>query len=391
MQKFLEYLQKLLTMEKNRIFLSPPHLGDEEAKNVSSAFSSNWISTTGPFVDEFEKDIAKHCERKKVCVVQSGTAAIHLAIRVLGISEGDTVLCQSLTFIGSCNPAVYEKANLIFIDSENDTWNMCPDSLKEALEDCKKRKITPKAIIVVHLYGMPAKMDEILSIADEYKVAVIEDAAEALGSKLNNKPCGSFGRLSILSFNGNKIITTSGGGALLSDNPVDISKAKFLSTQAKENKPFYEHKKIGYNYKLSNILASIGVAQLKVLNDRVDKRRKNYEFYYELLKDIRGISFLDEPKGFFSNRWLTCLIIDEKKCGISVNQIISQFEEDKIETRRLWKPMHMQPIFKNNQFYGNGVSNLLFENGICLPSGSNIDEKAKKRIKIKLTKIFSIQ
>ena len=378
-------------MKKNRIFLSPPHVGKEEANNVLKAFSSNWISTTGPFVDKFEEDIAKYCKRKEACVVQSGTAAIHLAIRVLGISEGDTVLCQSLTFIGSCNPVVYEKANLIFIDSENDTWNMCPDSLRDALEDCKKRKITPKAIIVVHLYGMPAKMDEILSIAEEFKVAVIEDAAEALGSKLNNKPCGSFGRLSVLSFNGNKIITTSGGGALVSDNSADISEAKFLSTQAKENKPFYEHKEIGYNYKLSNILASIGVAQLKVLNDRVIKRRKNYKFYYELLKDIKGITFLNEPKGYFSNRWLTCLIIDEKKCGISVNQIISEFEEEKIETRRLWKPMHMQPIFKNNQFYGNGVSNSLFENGICLPSGSNIDEKDIKRIKNKLTKIFSIK
>ena len=378
-------------MERNRIFLSPPHIGDKEVENVSSAFSSNWISTTGPFVYEFEKNIAKHCERKGACVVQSGTAAIHLATRVLGISKGDTVLCQSFTFVGSCNPVTYENANLIFIDSENETWNMCPNSLKNALEDCKSKKIIPKAIIVVHLYGMPAKMDEILSIASEFNVPVIEDAAEALGSKLNNKPCGSFGRLSILSFNGNKIITTSGGGALLSDNLNDINEANFLSTQAKEDKPFYEHKKTGYNYKLSNILASIGVAQLKVLNDRVSKRRKNYMFYYELMKDIKGITFLNEPKGYFSNRWLTCMVVDKRMCGISVNQIISEFEEEKIETRRLWKPMHMQPIFKNNPFYGTGVSNLLFENGICLPSGSNISEVDRKRIKQKLTKIFSIK
>ena len=378
-------------MKRNRIFLSPPHLGKEEAKNVSVAFSSNWISTTGPFIDQFEKNIAKYCHRKTACAVQSGTAAIHLAIKTLGISEGDTVLCQSFTFIGSCNPVIYEKANLIFIDSETETWNMCPNSLRDALEDCRKRKITPKAIIVVHLYGMPAKMDEILSIAAEFKVAVIEDAAEALGSKLNNKPCGSFGRLSILSFNGNKIITTSGGGALLSNSLNDINQANFLSTQAKENKPFYEHKKIGYNYKLSNILASIGIAQLKVLNDRVIKRRKNYKFYYDLLKDIKGITFLNEPKGYYSNRWLTCMLIDKKACGISVDQLISEFEEDKIETRRLWKPMHMQPIFKNNSFYGSGVSDLLFQNGICLPSGSSIDEYDKKRIKRKLTKIFSIK
>ena len=378
-------------MKRNRIFLSPPHLGHLEAKNVSSAFSSNWISTTGPFINEFEKKIARYCQRKDACVVQSGTAAIHLAIRVLGISEGDTVLCQSFTFIGSCNPVIYERANLIFIDSENETWNMCPNSLRNALEDCRKRKIKPRAIIVVHLYGMPAKMDEILSIANEYKVDVIEDAAEALGSKLNNKPCGSFGRLSILSFNGNKIITTSGGGALVSNNSNDIDEANFLSTQAKENKPFYEHKKTGYNYKLSNILASIGVAQLKVLDDRVNKRRKNYMFYYELLKGIKGVTFLKEPKGYFSNRWLTCIIIDEKACGTSVNRIISEFEEEGIETRRLWKPMHMQPIFKNNPFYGNGVSNLLFEQGICLPSGSNMGEDDKRRMKLKLTKIFSIK
>jgi len=378
-------------MKKNRIFLSPPHVGDEESENVSRAFSSNWISTTGPFIEEFEKDIAKYCERKSACVVQSGTAAIHLAIRLLGISEGDTVLCQSFTFIGSCNPVIYEKANLIFIDSENETWNMCPSSLRNALEGCKKRKIIPKAIIVVHLYGMPAKMDEILSISKEYNVEVIEDAAEALGSKLNNKPCGSFGRLSILSFNGNKIITTSGGGALISDSITDINEANFLSTQAKENKPFYEHKKIGYNYKLSNILASIGVAQLKILNDRVNKRRKNFTFYYELLKNVKGVTFLREPNGYFSNRWLTCILIDQKICGISVDQIISEFEEEKIECRRLWKPMHMQPIFKNNLFYGSGVSNILFERGICLPSGSNMDKNDKRRIKIKLTKIFTIK
>ena len=378
-------------MKKNRIFLSPPHIGHEENENVSKAFSSNWISTTGPYVDEFEKKLAKHCKRNHSCVVQSGTAAIHLAIRVLGISKGDTVLCQSFTFIGSCNPVIYERANLIFIDSEKETWNMCPNSLRIALEDCRKRKIIPKAIIVVHLYGMPAKMDEILTIADEFKVTVIEDAAEALGSKLNNKPCGSFGRLSILSFNGNKIITTSGGGALVSNNLDDINEANFLSTQAKENKPFYEHKKVGYNYKLSNILASIGVAQLKKINKRVDKRRKNYMFYHRLLKNKKGVSFLNEPKGFFSNRWLTCILIDEKKCGISVDQIISEFEKDKIETRRLWKPMHMQPIFKNIPFYGSGISNLLFEKGLCLPSGSNIKGKDKKRIKEKLIKIFSLK
>ena len=365
-------------------------MGNEEADNVSEAFKSNWISTQGPFINKFEKNLAKYCNRKSACVVQSGTAAIHLAIRVMGISEGDTVLCQSFTFIGSCNPVVYEKANLIFVDSEYETWNMCPNSLRRALVDCKKQKIIPKAIIVVHLYGMPAKMDQILSVAKQYKVPVIEDAAEALGSKLNNKPCGSFGRFSILSFNGNKIITTSGGGALMSNNKDEIEEANFLSTQAKESKAFYEHKKIGYNYKLSNILASIGVAQLKGLNERVLKRRKNYLFYYNLLKKVKGITFLDEPEGYFSNRWLTCILVDKKITNISVEEIISEFADENIETRRLWKPMHMQPIFKKSIFYGKGVSNFLFENGICLPSGSNINDEDKKRIKRILTKIFSI-
>ena len=300
--------------------------------------------------------MAKYCRRASACVVQSGTSAIHLAIRSLGVSQADTVICQSFTFIGSCNPVIYEKGSLIFVDSEKDTWNMCPKSLKKALEDCKKRSITPKAIIVVHLYGMPAKMDEILEVASFFNVPVVEDAAEALGSKINGVPCGSFGRLSILSFNGNKIITTSGGGAILSNNDRDITEAKFLSTQAKENRPFYEHKSVGYNYKLSNILSSIGVEQLKVLSKRVKKRRENYLFYFNLLKKVNGVTFLNEPSGYFSNRWLTCILVDKKKCGISADKVISKLEDEKIETRRLWKPMHMQPIFKEAKFFGNGIS-----------------------------------
>tara|TARA_A200000113_G_scaffold66197_1_gene57443 strand:+ start:566 stop:1702 length:1137 start_codon:yes stop_codon:yes gene_type:complete len=377
-------------MKKNKIYLSPPHLSGKEIKNIKDAFSSNWISSTGPYVKRFESDLAKYCRRASACVVQSGTSAIHLAIRLLGVSQGDTVICQSFTFIGSCNPVIYEKGSLIFVDSEKDTWNMCPKSLKKALEDCKKRSITPKAIIVVHLYGMPAKMDEILKVASVFNVPVLEDAAEALGSKINGVPCGSFGRLSILSFNGNKIITTSGGGALLSNNDRDITEANFLSTQAKENRPFYEHKKLGYNYKLSNILSSIGVEQLKVLTKRVKKRRENYLFYYNLLKKVNGVTFLNEPSGYFSNRWLTCILVDKRKCGISADKIVSKLEYEKIETRRLWKPMHMQPIFKEAKFFGNGISNVLFENGICLPSGSNLSPEERKRIKNELIKIFSI-
>lgn len=377
-------------MKKNRIFLSPPHLSGYEINNVKDAFSSNWISSTGPYVEKFENDLAKYCSRSYACVVNSGTSAIHLATLLLGISQGDTVICQSFTFIGSCNPVIYEKGELIFVDSEKDTWNMCPKSLTLALEDCKKRGIRPKAIIVVHLYGMPAKIDEIIEIANRYRVPVIEDAAEALGSNIKGKPCGSFGRLSILSFNGNKIITTSGGGAILSNSKEDIAKANFLSTQAKENKPFYQHKKLGYNYKLSNILSSIGVEQLKVLDGRVKKRRDNYIFYYNLLNKVEGVTFLTEPIGYFSNRWLTCILINEKKCGISVEKIISELKDEKIETRRLWKPMHMQPIFKRSKFFGNGFSKFLFESGICLPSGSNLSSNERKRIKNKLIKIFSI-
>ena len=266
---------------------------------------------------------------------------------------------------------------------------MCPKSLKKHLKTVK-RSITPKAIIVVHLYGMPAKMDEILEVASLFNVPVVEDAAEALGSKINGVPCGSFGRLSILSFNGNKIITTSGGGAILSNNDRDITEANFLSTQAKENRPFYEHKSVGYNYKLSNILSSICVEQLSNFKKRVKKRRENYLFYFNLLKKVNGVTFLNEPSGYFSNRWLTCILVDKKKCGISADKVISKLEDEKIETRRLWKPMHMQPIFKEAKFFGNGISNYLFENGICLPSGSNLSSEERKRIKNKLIKIFSI-
>ena len=276
-------------MKRNRIFLSPLHLGHLEAKNVSSAFSSNWISTTGPFINEFEKKIARYCQRKDACVVQSGTAAIHLAIRVLGISEGDTVLCQSFTFIGSCNPVIYERANLIFIDSENETWNMCPNSLRNALEDCRKRKIKPRAIIVVHLYGMPAKMDEILSIANEYKVDVIEDAAEALGSKLNNKPCGSFGHISTFSFYPNKQITTGEGGMVFTDDLEISERCKSLRNLCFQEDNRFVHNELGWNYRMTNLQAALGIAQLEKLDSTLQKKRKIGELYNKYLSEVKEI------------------------------------------------------------------------------------------------------
>ena len=279
-------------MDKSKIYLSSPHMGEEELLNVQEAFATNWISPAGPFIPQFEHDLATYCGTKVgAAVVQSGTAAIHLALRLLDIQQGDLILCQSFTFIGSSNPILYEKATPVFIDSEETTWNMCPQALEEAIVDLEKKGKRPKAIIVVHLYGMPAKMNEIMAIANRYNIPVIEDAAEALGSYIDGKACGSFGDFGILSFNGNKIITTSGGGALLSDNIDALQKARFLATQAKENTPHYEHLEMGYNYRMSNIAAAIGVGQLKVLDKRVAARRANHDFYRATFGQLRAYNF----------------------------------------------------------------------------------------------------
>ena len=377
-------------MSRERIWLSSPHIGEEELKNVQEAFATNWVAPAGPFIGKFEKELATYCGTTGATVVQSGTAAIHLALRLLNIQQEDIVLCQSFTFVGSSNPILYQKATPVFIDSEKATWNLCPQALEEAIIDLVQKGKRPKAIIVVHLYGMPAKMPEIMALSQKYNIPVIEDAAEALGSFINGKACGSFGDFGVLSFNGNKIITTSGGGALLSNNIDIVAKARFLAAQAKEDAPHYEHTTMGYNYRMSNISAAIGVGQLKVLEERVAARRANHDFYQELLSGIEGIRFLAEPDEFYSNRWLSCVLIDpEKTSGISCEQVRLALEKENIESRPLWKPMHMQPLFKNHKFFGTGLSEKLFEQGICLPSGSNLTPQQKERISSQLKVVFS--
>ena len=376
-------------MDKPKIYLSSPHMGEEELLNVQEAFATNWVAPAGPFIGQLENDLAAYCGTAGAAVVQSGTAAIHLALRLLDIHQGDIVLCQSFTFISSSNPILYEKATPVFIDSEAATWNMCPNALEEAIVDLDKKGKQPKAIIVVHLYGMPAKMNEIMAIAHRYNIPVIEDAAEALGSSIDGKACGSFGDFGILSFNGNKIITTSGGGALLSNNLDALQKARFLATQAKDNTPHYEHTQMGYNYRMSNIAAAIGVGQLKVLDQRVAARRANYDFYQALLANVEGVQFLEEPEGYFSNRWLSCIIIDSAITSVSGEDLRLALEKEYIESRPLWKPMHLQPLFAHSEYYGTNISEKLFQDGICLPSGSNLNPQEKERISSQLKVVFS--
>ena len=377
-------------MSKEKIWLSSPHMGEEELNNVKEAFATNWISPAGPFLQQFEAAIKKRCQVTDAAAIQSGTAGIHLALRLLGIQPGEVVLCQSFTFIASCNPILYERAEPVFIDSEKETWNMCPIALEEAIVHYTKQGKKPRAIIVVHLYGMPANMHAIQAVAEKYQLPIIEDAAEALGATFHGKACGSMGDFGILSFNGNKILTTSGGGALLSNNAKAIAKARFLATQAKDDAPHYQHSEMGFNYRLSNVCAAIGVGQLAVLDQRVAARRANHAFYEELLKDQAGVSFLNEPKQSFSNRWLTCILIDpEQTGGISRETVRLALEKENIETRPLWKPMHLQPLFKEAAFFGSGVCDQLFDQGLCLPSGSNLSSAQKDRIANQLKSVFS--
>ena len=369
-------------MQEEKIWLSSPHMGTEELKNVQEAFATNWVAPVGPFINQFEKNLSEYTQVKHAAVVQSGTAAIHIALRLLNVKKDDVVLCQTFTFIGSSNPIIYQNAVPVFIDSEDETWNMCPEALETAIKHHLNKGKKPKAIIVVHLYGMPAKMKEITTIADRYEIPIIEDAAEALGSSIDGKACGSFGKFGILSFNGNKIITTSGGGALLSNDENAITQARFLSTQAKDTAPYYEHSILGYNYRMSNISAAIGVGQLLVLEDRVKARRNNHNFYEKIFGKVEGVEFLMEPQGFYSNRWLSCTLFDQlKNSNLSPEQFRKHLERNNIESRPLWKPMHMQPLYKDAQYFGGKVSEQLFQKGLCLPSGSNLTSDQKERIK----------
>ncbi len=376
---------------KEKIWLSSPHMGGTEQKYVQEAFDTNWVAPLGPNVNGLEKSIQNYLqENSKVACLVSGTSALHLALILSGVKSGDEVICQSLTFSASANPITYQGATPIFVDSEKDTWNMCPVALEEAIKDSVAKGKKPKAIIVVHLYGMPAKMDKISAIAKKYEITLIEDAAEALGSTYKGQKCGTFGDFGALSFNGNKIITTSGGGALVCKNEEHKQKAVFLATQARDDAPHYQHSHIGYNYRMSNIVAGIGRGQMEVLDERVAQRRANFQFYKELFKNIEGVTLLEEPNGdYFSNYWLTSILVNpEKTNGITREDLRLAMEEENIECRPLWKPMHMQPVFANCPFYGNGTSEELFEQGLCLPSGSNLTEADRERIKAKILEVF---
>ena len=360
-----------------KIWLSSPHLTGEEQKYVKQAFDDNWIAPLGPNVNGFEKEICDYTGANACSVLSSGTAAIHLALILLGIKEGDEVLCSTFTFSATVNPIRYQKAIPIFIDSEKDTWNMSPELLEEAIKDRIAKGQKPKAILVVHLYGMPSKMDEIMAISKKYDIPVIEDAAEAIGATYKGKAMGIFGDLGVFSFNGNKIITTSGGGALVSNNLNYCKEATFLATQARDAAPHYQHSRIGYNYRMSNIVAGIGRGQLEVLDDRVVARRKIFEFYRHELASIKEITFVEEPEGFYSNRWLTTILTESFEMREKIRLAL---EKENIESRPLWKPMHLQPVFQAFPNYIDSTSDNLFEIGLCLPSSSNLSNNELKRV-----------
>lgn len=375
--------------QKPRIWLSSPHMGGNEEDFVKSAFDTNWVAPLGPNVDGFEQDLQKYSGVEHAAVLTSGTAAIHLALIILGVQHDDEVLVSSFTFSGSINPIIYQGAVPIMIDSESDTWNIDPDALKEAIETRVAKGKMPKALILVHLYGMPAKLDDIISICENYGIPIIEDAAEALGSSYKGKKLGSFGDFGIYSFNGNKIITTSGGGALLSNNKDWVDKSRFLATQARDAGVHYQHSEIGYNYRMSNVIAGIGRGQMLVLDEWVKRRRKVNSFYQEIFDPIDGIDVLKEPNDeYFSNHWLTAINIDKSKVGVSREEIRKALLTDNIESRPLWKPMHLQPVFRKYPYFGSGLSETLFENGLCLPSGSNLRNEEMNRIRDGLMTIF---
>lgn len=368
----------------DKIWLSSPHMGGTELDFIHEAFDTNWIAPLGPNVDGFEKDIASCLGGGvHVAALSSGTAALHLALILLGVGPGDEVVCQSMTFSASANPIAYLGANPVFVDSEPDTWNMSPEHLERALRDRRQKGRQVKAVIPVHLYGMPAKMDQIMAVAERYGVPVVEDAAEALGSSLGGKPLGTFGDLAVLSFNGNKIITTSGGGALVSRNARWIEKARYLATQARDPAPHYQHSELGYNYRMSNICAGIGRGQMRVLEERVRQRRANYTWYREVFKGVDGIRFQPEAAGSRSNRWLTAVLVDplDSPHGLTGEDLRVTLESDNIESRPLWKPMHQQPVFAHCPYYGEGISDALFNKGLCLPSGSNLQPADHDRIR----------
>jgi dTDP-4-amino-4,6-dideoxygalactose transaminase len=372
---------------ENKIWLSSPHMGGNEQKYIQEAFAQNWIAPLGPNVDNFEKDLEKYLDNNvSVGALSSGTAAIHLGLILLGVERDDEVICQTMTFSASANPILYLGATPVFIDSEKDTWNMCPLALEEAIVDRVAKGKKPKAIIPVHLYGMPYKVEEIRAVANKYQIPILEDSAEALGSTYKGQKCGTFGDISVLSFNGNKIITTSGGGALVAHKKEIKDKAIFLATQARDNAPHYQHSAIGYNYRMSNICAGIGRGQMEVLDKHVVLRRKMNQFYVNYFANIDDVSVLIEPSNdFFSNHWLSAIVLESYE---QREELRFALEKQNIEARPLWKPMHLQPIFQKYAYYGKEVAENLFNCGLCLPSGSNLTDLEIKRIETVLNAFF---
>ncbi|QIL77185.1 DegT/DnrJ/EryC1/StrS family aminotransferase [Hymenobacter sp. HDW8] len=369
------------SQDHDRIFLSPPHLGRHELNYVHKAIEDNWVAPAGPNITGFEADICQFTGAPHCVALNSGTAAIHLGLILLGVEAGDEVLCSSFTFVATANPIVYLSATPVFVDSEPQTWNMCPVRLREAIEDRLRHGKKPKALLLVHLYGMPAQLREIIAIADEYSIPVLEDAAEALGSCYDKRALGTFGAVGVFSFNGNKILTTSGGGALITNNADLAQQARFLATQAKDPAPHYQHSATGYNYRLSNILAGIGRGQMELLDDRVKKRREIYAWYQRNLADLPALEFApQEPAGSRSNRWLTTILLDPAHTSVTPEQVRLHLETRNIEARPLWKPLHLQPLFQNAPQYGGSVCEELFERGLCLPSGSAMTDEDLRRV-----------
>ena len=375
--------------ENKKIWLSPPHMGGRERELVKEAFDANWIAPVGPHISNFEQELSKLSQNFNIAALSSGTAAIHLALILAGVQKDDNVICSSFTFSASVNPIKYLGANPIFIDSDKESWNMCPELLTKAIKDGIKNNKKPKAIILVHLYGMPAKLEELIAVANSFEIPLIEDAAEAIGSKYKNQQLGTFADFGIYSFNGNKIITTSGGGALVCKNKKLIEKAKFLATQARDVAVHYEHSEVGYNYRMSNVCAAIGVGQLDVLTKRVARKREIFNFYKNELSMIKEITFLEELEPSFSNYWLTTILLD-KNSTIDREQLRLHLEKDNIESRPLWKPMHLQPVFKDCKSYVNGVSEDLFNRGLCLPSGTAMTTEDLKRIVKKVKELYEV-
>lgn len=369
---------------QKRIYLSPPHMSGYEEKYIAEAFATNWIAPLGPNVDAFEKEVASYVGAKGALALSSGSAAIHLALKLVGISPGDRVICSSLTFAASANPIIYEGGEPVFIDSEPQSWNMSPQALERALDTLNKEGKLPKAAIIVDLYGQSADMDPLMELLNHYDIPVIEDAAEALGATYKGKHCGTLGKFGVYSFNGNKIITTSGGGMLISEDLEALAKARFWATQARDQARHYQHSEIGYNYRLSNILAGVGRGQIRVIEDRVSARRAIFDRYVEALAHISGLEFMPEADFGRSNRWLTTLTIDENQTGVTVNDLLNAFEDHNIEGRPVWKPLHLQPVFKDCLYFtheeNRSVSDELFAQGVCLPSGSSLTEEEQDKV-----------